>query len=99
MSQYLRNNVEKFIIGPTVYKYTAVLKSGKRVNFGRRGYEHFKDSVPKDMGGGRWNHKDHGDKARRTNYRARHGGVLTKNGQPAYKVKLSPSWFSYYYLW
>ncbi len=91
--------VEKFIIGHGQYKYTAILKNGKRVNFGHRDYQHYKDSVPKNMGGGRWSHKDHLDKDRRRNYRARHAGILTKSGKAAYKVPLSPSWFSYYYLW
>jgi hypothetical protein len=91
--------VEKFILGKGQYKYTAILTDNSRVNFGHRDYQHYKDSVPKNMGGGRWSHKDHGDNIRRRNYRKRHAGVLTKDGTPAYKIKYSPSWFSYYYLW
>ena len=93
------SEVEKFVEGPGRYKYTAIMKNGKRVNFGHRDYEHYRDSVPKSMGGGIWSHKDHGDTKRRDNYRSRHGGVLTKDGKKAYQVKYSPSWFSYYYLW
>lgn len=91
--------VEKFIRGPGRFKYTAIMKDGKRVNFGHRDYQQFKDSVPKSMGGGLWSNKDHSDPKRRDNYRRRHAGVSTKNGIPAYKVKYSPSWFSYHYLW
>jgi hypothetical protein len=91
--------VEKFVLGHGRYKYTAILKNGKRVNFGHREYQHYRDSVPKSLGGGKWSHKDHNDPKRRANYRARHSGVLTASGKPAYKVKYSPSWFSYYYLW
>jgi hypothetical protein len=95
----IRSKVQKFILGKGNHKYTAVLKNGKRINFGHRDYQHYKDSVPIDMGGGRWAKKDHLDATRRRNYRTRHAGVLTTNGTPAYKVKLSPSWFSYYLLW
>lgn len=92
-------NVEKFVLGPGRYKYTAILKNGRRVNFGHRDYQQFRDSVPKGLGGGKWSRKDHKDLERRTNYRTRHSNVMTKNGTPAYKVKYSPSWFSYHYLW
>jgi hypothetical protein len=91
--------VSHFERGPKKYKYTAVLKDGKRVNFGHSSYQQYKDSVPKSLGGGLWSHKDHNDSARRDNYRKRHGGVKTKSGKLAYKVELSPSWFSYNYLW
>ena len=80
-------------------KYIAILPDNKKVYFGARGYEHFKDSVPKKLGGGKWKHKDHLNLDRRRNYRKRHRGVLTKLGRPAYKVRYSPSWFSYYFLW
>lgn len=93
------NQVEKFVLGPGRYKYTAILKNGHKVNFGHRDYQHYKDSVPVELGGGKWTSKNHLDIARRKNYRTRHAGVLTKNGKPAYKVKYSPSWFSYHYLW
>lgn len=91
--------VAKFEKGRGKYKYTAIMKDGKRVSFGHKDYQHFKDSVPKSMGGGLWSHKDHGDKKRRANYRKRHAGVLNKEGKPAYKIKYTPAWFSYYYLW
>lgn len=89
----------KFEKGPGRYKYTAILPDGKRVNFGHRDYQHFRDRVPKNKGGKLWSHKDHNDKERMENYRARHRGILSKSGTPAYKKKYSPSWFSYHFLW
>jgi hypothetical protein len=89
----------KFVKGSGRYKYTAIMPDGKRVHFGHRDYQHYKDSVPKRLGGGLWSHKDHGDKKRRENYRKRHGGVKTKSGGKAINKKYSPSWFSYHFLW
>ena len=88
----------KFEEGPRCYKYTAILPDGKRVNFGHRSYEHFKDSVPKSRGGGIWSHKDHGDHERRKNYRKRHTR-MNKDGKLTKDIKFSPEWFSYYFLW
>lgn len=81
------------------HKYVAILPNGKRVRFGHRDYEHYKDQVPKRQGGGRWSHKDHGDAKRRKSYRARHGGLKCKDGRRCIDVKYSPAWFSYHYLW
>lgn len=111
MSKKLLARVERFERGHGKYKYTAVLKEGtvvngktvKRVNFGHKDYEQFRDSVPISMGGGLWSHKNHGNDKRRQNYRSRHAGVkLTtgpRSGTPAYRVKYTPSWFSYHFLW
>lgn len=88
-----------FVQGPGRYKYTAIMPDGRKVNFGHKDYEHYRDSVPRTQGGGIWAHKDHGDLARRKRYRARHSGVLSKDGRPAYRIQYSPAWFSYYYLW
>jgi hypothetical protein len=94
-----QNKVDYFEKGKYPHKYMAIMKDGKKVRFGHQDYEQFRDSVPVKMGGGQWSHVDHGDRKRRDNYRKRHGGVLNKEGKPAFKVKYSPSWFSYYYLW
>ena len=84
-------------------KYTAVvpLAKGKvrRVGFGHRDYQHFKDRVPKNIGGGRWARKDHGDPARRASYRRRHGAQKCKDGTLCVKRRYSPAWFSYHFLW
>jgi hypothetical protein len=97
--------VERFVRGPGRYKYTAIMcakSSGgatQRVNFGHRDYQHYKDRVPAALGGGLWSHKDHRDPARRRSYRLRHAGIMNAAGEPAYRAKYSPAWFSYYYLW
>ena len=87
------------IRGSDKHKYTAILPDGKRVNFGHKDYQHYKDRVPKNKGGKLYSNKDHNDYERMLRYRKRHRGVLTRNGTPAYKVRYSPSWFSYYFLW
>ena len=91
----------KFTVPPksSGKKYVATLPDGKKVRFGSSSYEQYKDSVPKAQGGGKWSHKDHLDKKRRDSYRKRHGAVRCKDGRLAYKVKYSPSWFSYWFLW
>lgn len=91
--------VSHFERGKYPHKYTAVMKDGKRVHFGHQDYEHYRDSVPKGMGGGLWSHRDHRDEKRRKSYRARHGGIRSKSGRAAYRKKYTPSWFSYHLLW
>ena len=83
----------RFVKGPPGKKYTAILPNGKHVHFGSADYQQYKDSVPKKLGGGLWSHKDHLDDKRRNSYRARHGA------QGYYKIKYTPAWFSYYFLW
>jgi hypothetical protein len=89
----------KFQKGTGKKKYTAILPNGKKVHFGHRDYQHYRDSVPKKLGGGKWSHKDHLDPKRRTNYRKRHGGMICKDGVKCISKRYSPAWFSYYFLW
>lgn len=94
------NGVDYFEVPTTgTAKYVAVLKNGQRVRFGHRDYEHYKDTVPRAKGGGKWAHRNHLDTARRDAYRSRHQGVRNRFGRPAYLVKYSPAWFSWNYLW
>lgn len=90
------SKVVKFEKGPYPYKYTAILKDGKRVNFGNINYEHYKDQVPIKYR--LYSHLNHLDKERRANYRKRHRAIKT-NGQRAINKKYSPAWFSYNLLW
>lgn len=80
-------------------KYVAILPDGKKVFFGHRKYEHYKDSVPKSMGGGKWSHMDHRDPVRRQRFFARFEGQRCSNGKRCIDIPFSPAWFSYYYLW
>lgn len=92
----------KFVKGKGTKKYTALIPINgkiKRVSFGHSDYQHYKDSVPKSMGGGIWSYKNHLDKRRRDNYRKRHSGMRCKDGSRCIDIKYSPAWFSYYYLW
>ena len=73
-------------------KYDAILmdkktKIIKRVPFGQKGYQQFRDNT----GIGLYHHLDHHDPKRRALYRKRHDGEQ--------KNKYSSGWFSYYYLW
>ena len=79
-------------------KYIAILPDGRRVAFGDRRYQHYADKVPVRLGGGKWKKKDHKDAKRRANYRARHRSVM-KGRKPAYQVRYTPAWFSWYFLW
>lgn len=89
----------QFVEGSGNHKYTAILPNGKKVSFGHRDYEHYKDSVPKSLGGGIWSHMNHLDKKRRDSYQRRHSALLCKNGVQCISIKYTPAWFSYYYLW
>ena len=82
---YLSDNSNK--------KYKAVLPNGRIVNFGAKGYSQYRDRI------GYYSSYDHLDSKRRNRYRARHKAILTGDGRLAYKVKYSPSYFSYKYLW
>jgi len=59
-----------------------------RVPFGDKRYENYRDATGLNL----YPHLIHGDKKRRTAYRARHKGYL-KQGY------YSPGYFSMYYLW
>lgn len=92
-----------FVKGKSPHKYTAMIPNGsgryKKVNFGNSNYQQYKDSIPKNLGGGLWSSKNHMDETRRRSYRARHGALMCKNGSKCISIKNSPAWFSYYFLW
>ena len=95
----------KFSKGTGGHKYKAKIydnatnKKIKTVQFGSTSYQHYKDRTGK----GYWSHLDHNDEERRDAYRKRHEKIMVtlKNGQkvPAYKVPITPAWFSMWYLW
>lgn len=89
----------KFQLGPNNKKYTAILPNGKKVHFGDKSYQQYKDQVPKNLGGGLWSKSNHLDPVRRKNYRTRHSGMLCKDKSRCIDNKYSPAWFSYYFLW
>ena len=42
---------------------------------------------------------EHKDEKKRDNWRARHSKILNKDGQEVYKLKTSPSYWSWQLLW
>lgn len=101
-NKYLPRGTKFIVPQNSNKKYTAIVPlklKTIRVSFGDKRYEHYKDSVPKSLGGGKWSKKDHKDKSRRKNYRKRHGARFCNNGKRCINVKYSPAWFSYYFLW
>lgn len=74
-------------------KYAAILESKKtgrhvRINFGDVRYQQFRDATGLRL----YERLDHGDNARRDNYRARHKPFIKKG-------YYSAGYFSYKYLW
>ena len=55
-------------------KKLMVVVNGKKIHFGSRDMEHFKDRT------GIWKSKDHNDTKRRKNYLTRSAGIKNKNG-------------------
>jgi len=94
----------RFVVPTTgTKKYTAVipLPDGKRrrVGFGHRDYQQYRDAVPRALGGGQWSLADHLDSFRRADYRRRHGAQKCEDGTPCVERLYSPAWFSYHFLW
>jgi hypothetical protein len=67
----------------------------RTVDFGDTRYQHYKDTTPLKL----YSDLDHKDTTRRDNYRKRHSQIKLKDGRLSYKVKFTPAWFSYNYLW
>ena len=81
-------------------KYMAVLPSGKKIHFGAKGYEQFRDSTPLKL----YSSMDHGNKKRRENYFSRHSAGI-KNKKDALKYewnnskRITAKILSHRYLW
>jgi hypothetical protein len=73
-------------------KYDIVV-DGKKISFGAAGYQQYHDKI------GLYSNLDHKDVKRRQAYRNRHSKILLADGRPAYKVRYTPAWFSWNYLW
>ncbi len=65
------------------------------VQFGDKRYEHYKDTSPLKL----YSHLNHLDVKRRNSYRKRAAGIVNSNYEPTYKIKYTPNWFAYNYLW
>lgn len=61
-----------------------VVYTGKRINFGARGYDDY---------------TTHRDPKRRKSYRSRHSGILDGSGKPAYLTKTNAAYWAWNLLW
>ena len=80
---------------PSKNLMTTVEKDGKKktIHFGARSMEHFKDKT------GIWKSKDHGDAARRKNFRSRMSRVRKKDGSRAVDDPMSAAYHAIRILW
>ena len=65
-------------------KWMVIHKDGSKTHFGASSHEDY---------------TIHKDKKRRDSYRARHSKILLKDGRPAYTVKGTPGFYSWFLLW
>jgi len=75
----MKEKIIKFEKGPRDKKYTVYVKDIKtkkirKINFGDKNYEQFKDSTPLHL----YKNKNHLTKKRRDNYFLRHSGIKNK---------------------
>ena len=110
MTDDKKERVLRFKKGGGRYKYSVDvqnIRTGdvRTLSFGHKDYEQFKDSVPPNLGGGLYSHKDHGDASRRKNYFSRHSsGYKTKKDALSHELQKSKGIFtskilSHTYLW
>ena len=76
-------------------KKYAVTYNNKTINFGSSSNSQFKDST----GLGLYSHLNHGDKTKRAAFRSRFSKIKNKDGQLVHKLKSSPTYWSWHYLW
>lgn len=76
-------------------KYLVILPNEKKINFGDKRYEHFKDTTPLKL----YSNLDHNDKKRQKNYCARSAGIKNKKGKLTKNNKESANHYSMKYLW
>lgn len=101
----MKEKIIKFMNGPTLKKYTAIIKNNKtkkyrKIHFGAKGYEQFKDSTPLKL----YTRKNHANKKRRQNYFSRHSGMKNKKKALRKEIKKSKGIYnakilSHKYLW
>jgi hypothetical protein len=65
----------------------------KKISFGDTKYQHYFDKL------GKYSHLNHNDKKRRESYRRRARGIKNYSGQLTFKLKHSPNYYAYKYLW
>jgi hypothetical protein len=76
-----------------VYVKSDTKKGFKRIGFGHKDYEQFKDKL------GFYKSKDHGDPVRRKSYLARAKGIKDKQGNLTWKDKNTSNYWAVKILW
>ena len=78
-------------------KKFSVLYHGHLINFGQKGYEHYKtsDKIPQKL----HVYNEHHDKERRKRFRERASKIRNAKGELTYKNPLYANYWSYTYLW
>ena len=76
-------------------KKYAVTYNGKTINFGSSSNSQFKDKT----GLGLYSYLDNNDIKKRKAFRARFSKIKNKDGQLVCKLKSSPTYWSWHYLW
>ena len=75
-------------------KYMVVV-NGKTIHFGDIKMQQYRDTT----GLGLYTHLNHNDEKRRASYLARAKGIKNKKGEPTWKDKNSPNYYSVKFLW
>ena len=76
-------------------KYSVITPKGKKINFGDKRFQQFKDST----GLGLYSDLDHNDKKRKKNYCKRSGNIKDKKGNLTKNDKESPNYYARKFLW
>jgi len=76
-------------------KYAVRYKNGPLINFGSSSNSQYKDIT----GLGLYSHLDNNDPVKRKAFRARMSKIKNKQGEYVYKLKSSPAYWAYNYLW
>ena len=74
-------------------KKLMVIVNGKKIHFGARNMQHYKDKS------GIWKSLDHLDPKRRKNYLARAKGIRNKEGTLTKDIETSPNYHAIRVLW
>lgn len=85
-----RFNYEKSTRGD---KKLMVIVDGKKIHFGARKMQHFKDKT------GIWSSKDHNDRERQKRYLKRAKGIKNKSGELTWKDPKSANYHAVKILW
>ena len=89
----IKNKVYNYEKSSRADKKLSVVVNGRTIHFGQSSMQHFYDKTRI------WKSKDHLDKERRKNYRARASGIKNKEGKLTYLDPNSPNFHSYNVLW